>query len=335
MQPIRTTEALIAELVRSTGAVDAPAAIRAKAKELIALQVGMFGEPTMPINVDVLASLRDIQRSDELPVHSPDAELVPDGRGGVTMRVNPDRPDTRLRFSVAHEISHTFFPDYEAKAWCRTDAHHRDRTNPDDYLEMLCDIAAAELLLPDPWFSTDAAAVSSAQGLSDLASTYRASRDATVRRYAELNPSPVTAVFFSWKLKPTQHGTVGREDQTNLFGITAAEEIRDALKLRIEYRVASPSFIAEGHFLPNDKSVESEGPIYDAASTGRPAEGECHLELGQASGKYRVWAIPLWTPEDQLGAKGENAVVALLMPVTVRKPKKKQKQTGPGLFGEG
>lgn len=320
--------------VRSTGAADAPAAIRAKAKELILLQVGMFGETTMPINVDVLASLRGIQRSEELPLHSPDAELVPDGRGGVTMRVNPDRPDTRQRFSVAHEISHTFFPDYETKAWCRTDARYRNRNDPDDFLEMLCDIAAAELLLPDPWFSTDAAAVTSAQGLSDLASNYRASREATARRYAELNPSAVTAVFFSWKLKPTQHGTVGREDQFNLFGITAAEEIRDALKLRIEYCVASPSFTGEGHFLPKDKSIENIGPIYAAASTGRPAEGECHLDLSQASGTYRVWAIPLWTPDKQLGAKGENAVVAVLRPITVRQPKKKQKQSGPGLFGE-
>ncbi len=332
MQPTRTTEALIAELVRSTGAADAPAAIRAKAKELIALQVAMFGEPTMPINVDVLASLRNIQRSDELPVHSPDAELVPDGRGGVTMRVNPDRPDTRLRFSVAHEISHTFFPDYTTKAWCRTDARYRDRSNPDDFLEMLCDIAAAELLLPDPWFSTDAAAVSSAQGLSDLASAYRASREATVRRYAEMNPSSVTAVFLSWKLKPTQHATVGREDQCNMFGISPAQEVRDALKLRIEYCIPSPAFMAEGHFLPKDKSVESDGPIYAAASTGRPAEGERHLDLGQASGTYRIWAIPLWTPDDQLGAQGENSVVALLQPKTVRKPKRRTAVERPGLF---
>src|SRR5438132_6624486 len=162
----RSTEALIDELVRSTGAVDAPSAIRASARELIALYVSSFGEPTMPINIDVLASLRGITRSDEMPLHSPDAELVPDGLGGVAMRVNPDRPDTRVRFSVAHEVSHTFFADYTTKAWCRTDARYRDRSNPDDFLEMLCDIAAAELLLPQPWFSKNASAVTSARGLA-------------------------------------------------------------------------------------------------------------------------------------------------------------------------
>ena len=99
---------MIDELVRSTGATDAFEAIRLKARELTSLFVATFGDPETPIDVDVLASLRGIQRSSEPPVLSEDAELVPDGVGGVQMRVNADRPETRQRFSVAHEISHTF-----------------------------------------------------------------------------------------------------------------------------------------------------------------------------------------------------------------------------------
>jgi hypothetical protein len=319
--PARKTETLIGELVRSTGSSDAVAAIRAKARELIGLYVTSFGEPTMPIDVSVLASLRGIRKSEEAPVHSDDAELVPDGAGGVTMRVNPDRPETRRRFSVAHEISHTFFPDYTEKISCRTDARYRDRNDPDDYLEMLCDIAAAELLFPQPWFLRDAAAVKDCAGLAHLAATYRASREATLRRYAETSPESVIAVFLIWKLKPMQKGVVGREDQGNLFGITPEQERRDALRLRIEYTVASESFKANGHFLPKDKSVENAGPIYEAVSTGLPAEGECFLDLGsQASGTYRVWAIPLWTADDQLGSGGENAVAAIMRPKIIQEP---------------
>lgn len=332
---VRSTESLIKELVRSTGAIDAPAAIRLKARELIELHVASFGAPTLPIKLEVLASLRGIGRSDELPLHSPDAELVPDGTGGVTMRVNPDRPDTRQRFSVAHEISHTFFPDYTTKAWCRTDSRFRDRTNPDEYLEMLCDIGAAELLFPRPWFSQDAAAVADASGLVQLATTYHASREATMRRYAETSSESVAAVFLTWKLKPTQKATIGQKDQGNLFGVTPEQEVRDALRLRIEYTAMSEAFKADGHFLPKDKSVENEGPLYRAASTGNPAEDECFLDLGQAAGTYRVWAIPLWTAEDQLGSNRENTVAAILRPTTVRKSGRKQKGgTGPFLIGE-
>src|SRR5690606_10886351 len=220
MQQARSTQALIDELVRSTGCRDAQEAIRIKARELIQQHVASSGPPASPISVDVLASLRGIGRSDDAPVHSPDAEIVPDGHGGMTMRVNVDRPETRQRFSIAHEVSHTFFPNYTSKEWCRTDARYRDRENPDDFLEMLCDIGAAELLFPQPWFGRDAAAVTDAAGIISLASTYRASREAAIRRYVETSPDSVTAVFFIWKLKPTQKGTVGNSSQTNLFGIS-------------------------------------------------------------------------------------------------------------------
>jgi len=47
--------------------------------------------------VEVVASLRGIDRSDELPLHSPGAEIVPDGSGSVMMRVDPDLSETRPR----------------------------------------------------------------------------------------------------------------------------------------------------------------------------------------------------------------------------------------------
>ncbi|MEX2114612.1 MAG: ImmA/IrrE family metallo-endopeptidase [Pirellulales bacterium] len=330
-----STQALIDELVRSTGASDAEAAIRLKAKELISLWVSTFGDATMPISVDGLASLCGIGRSEEPPLFSPDAELIPDGTGGVTMRVNPDRPETRQRFSVAHEISHTFFPNYSSKPWCRTDARYRDRHNPEDRLEMLCDIGAAELLFPQPWFSRDAVGVINASGLTGLAATYHASREATLRRFVEASTDSLAAVFFSWKLKPTQKGTVGSKDQSNFLGITAEDELREALRLRIEYAIVSDSFKAEGYFLPKDKSVESEGPIFDAASTGEPADGECHLDLGQAAGTYRIWAVPLFTADDQLGVGGANTVAALLRPLDVRRPRRKTGSgNDPKLFAE-
>jgi hypothetical protein len=334
--PGAPTQAMIDELVRSTGATDAFEAIRLKARELTSLFVATFGDPETPIDVDVLASLRGIQRSSEPPVLSEDAELVPDGVGGVQMRVNPDRPETRQRFSIAHEISHTFFPEYSSKSWCRTDARYRDRQNPEELLEMLCDVGAAELLFPLPWFGSDAAKVKSGNELMKLAARYNASRDATIRRLAEVSVEPIAAVFFSWKLKPTQKPTIGNRSQSNLFGESADERIRDAMKLRIEYTITSSAFRTAGHFLPNDKSVPNEGPVYQAALTGIPTDGEYHFDFGQASGKYMVWAIPLWTSNEQLGAKGENAVAALLTPLSVQRPRNMRRESGKGrsLFGD-
>lgn len=103
----------------------------------------------------------------------------------------------------------------------------------------------------------------------------------------------------------------------------------------IEYTIPSTAFRDAGHFLPKDKSVENDGPIYAASSTGRPADDECHLDLGEASGTYRVSAVPLWTAQDSLGANGENAVAAIQRPISVRKPRRKRMNSGgPTLFDD-
>jgi hypothetical protein len=234
-----TTEALIADLVRSTRASDAYAAIRAKASEAVDRFRVAFGDLSIPLDLDALASFLGIARSEDRPAHSKDAELVPTGNGRVVIRVNSDRPETRIRFSVGHEITHTFFPNYQIKTWCRTDARFRNRNNPDDLLEMLCDIGAAELILPAPWFIDDASAVVTCSELAALAQKYIASREATLRRFAETHSRSVAAVFLSWKLKPTQQSTIGNMNQSNLFGVNPAGSALLAKRLRLDYSASS------------------------------------------------------------------------------------------------
>lgn len=326
------TEASIAALVNSTGASDAYAAIRAKATEAIDRFRATFGDPIGPLDIDALASFLGIGRSIDRPAHSEDAELVPVGNGRVAIRVNPDRPETRRRFSIAHEVAHTFFPNYQTKAWCRTDSRFRSRDNPDDLVEMLCDVGAAELILPAPWFIEDATIVTTAAGLADLAKKYVASREATLRRFAESHAACVAAVFFSWKLKPSQQPTIGNKDQNSLFGIDPAENALRAKKLRLDYSIPSPSFIQAGHYLPADKSVANDGPLYTAASTGQPCEDKSWLDMGPSGGLYRVLAIPVWADDHELGPNGENAVGAIIEPIDVKPSKRRLVRAGRSLF---
>jgi hypothetical protein len=328
------TRVLIERLVAATGCPDPVSAIRFKAMEVIESFVAVFGEPgEMPLDLLALASFLGIRMSEFTPAYSPDAELAPDGAGGVEMRLNPDRPETRQRFSVGHEITHTFFPDHSSHVWPRANARYRNLEDPNDYLEMLCDVGASELVFPRRWFVPDAAQVVSAADLLALSARYKASPEATVRRFSELRAEPVVAVFFAWRLKPTQKGVVGRPDQLNLFGLSPADEIRGALRLRVQYSIPSPAFAASGLYIPRDKSVENCGPLYAAGSTCEPADGVCHLELGQARGTYRVQAVPLWTAEEELGPRQERAVAAILRPTNSIKPRKDVVVRGPGLFG--
>jgi len=328
----QVAQAQIDQLIADTDARDAREAVRRKAAALVDLFRAQFGEPTMPMNLDFLVSMLGIQRSADRPVFSQDAELAPTDDGSTVMRVNPDRPDTRQRFSIGHEISHTFFPGYELKVQCRPDSRYRNRNDPEDVIESLCDIGAAELVLPLPWFAEDAATVTTGDGLVALARKYRASREATARRFAETNPASVAAVYLSWKLKPTQASAFNPE-QPNMFGTSSADDAWAARQLRIDYAIPSDTFGATGLFLPEDKSIALDGPIADAAR-GRPAEGDCDLAVGQSSGRYRVIAIPLYTPDEARGPNGEAAVVALLSPIAIheRKRRKKGPVDAPGLF---
>jgi O-acetyl-ADP-ribose deacetylase (regulator of RNase III) len=75
-----------------------------------------------------------------------DARIVPVGAEKFRIEYNPNKSRGRQRFSVAHEIAHTFFPD------CAEVIRHRGRSAIDAedswQVEMLCNLAAAEFLMP-------------------------------------------------------------------------------------------------------------------------------------------------------------------------------------------
>jgi Zn-dependent peptidase ImmA (M78 family) len=309
----------IAAILTETGQSDPAAAVRTKARELIQLYHATFGE-NPPFDLKAMASMRGISHSDDTPVHSPDSELLPDDDGRVVMRINRDRPKTRQRFSIGHEITHTFFPGYEEKVQCRK-PKERDWSDPEDVIEWLCDVGASEFLFPTPWFEKSASACSgTAQGILGLARDYRASPDATVRRYVEIANTPLAAVFLTWKLKPTQTRTVRKPGEQDLFGTDAQEEATLLRKLRVEYSIVSQAFNTLGIHIPNDKSVESAGAIYDAACKDDCYDGEERLDLGSCRGSFKIHAIPLYTDHRELGPRGERAVVAVIEPLGV-KPK--------------
>jgi O-acetyl-ADP-ribose deacetylase (regulator of RNase III) len=64
---------------------------------------------------------------------------------GVKIEFNPTRPRERVRFSIAHEIAHTLFSDVAE----RTRHRGGPSTSADEWqLEMLCNLAAAEFVMP-------------------------------------------------------------------------------------------------------------------------------------------------------------------------------------------
>lgn len=331
-KPSPVLDDTILGMMSESGLSDPAEAIRHKVREHIQLLQTVEAQ-SPPFNMLLLAGLRDIRSSNEEPTHSPDAELVPDDDGKVSLRLNKDRPLTRQRFSIGHEITHTFFPGYQEKVQCRK-PKSRDWADPNDVIEWLCDVGASEFLFPNPWFgnSVEEFGVTS-KGIQNLARQYQASTVATVRRLVEISAKPLAALFMTWKTKPTQDARLKRGGNQSLFG-SIQEEAFYLRKLRIEYAVTSPAFDAANLSVSNDKSVESDCAIHKASSTCQLIDARESLNLGGCEGLFSIAAIPVYTPEDEFGPNQEKCVVALIEPIQInRKSSKKQaRKSGPSLF---
>lgn len=121
-----------------------------------------------------------------------DARTVPLAGGDVRIEFNPARPRGRLRFSVAHELAHTFFPDVaEAVRYRSAPSSSADAWQ----LELLCNIAAAELLMPVGAFESLASEPLDINHLMRLRKQYDVSTEALLRRVVRLTDSP--AAFFA------------------------------------------------------------------------------------------------------------------------------------------
>ena len=106
---------------------------------LEARDAGWSGPPFNPV-----ALARRIGIRVEASAAVSDARTIVDERG-TRIEYNPQQRRARARFSIAHEIVHTFFPDVGDAV------RHRggDASVPDDWqLELLCNVGASEIVMP-------------------------------------------------------------------------------------------------------------------------------------------------------------------------------------------
>lgn len=160
---------------------------RARRVVLDALDRGWTGPPFDPM---ALANLlgHDVEANSEVR----DARTVPAGRGGkVRIEFNPNRPRGRMRYSVAHEVAHTLFPDCAERV--RNRAQHGDLKGDDWQLEALCNIAAAEFLMPHGSIAPLSEESLSIQTVLDLQRKFDVSTEALVIRIAQTSALPIAA----------------------------------------------------------------------------------------------------------------------------------------------
>ncbi len=220
----------IKKLIEETGNPDPIDAIKTKARDLVltAFEKGWNGPPYNPIELANYLSIDVIPSEDVL-----DARIIPKHNNKYQIQYNPYQRNTRINFSVAHEIAHTLFSD------CRQSIRNREE-NPIENreLEQLCNVGAAEIQLPYAMFSNDASMTEpSMTGLISLAKKYNASLESVFLRYIEVIDKPCAI----------------------LFGI-----FQDG-KILIDYHKASKEFPIN---LPKDIEIPKSSSAYECTSPG-------------------------------------------------------------------
>jgi hypothetical protein len=155
---------------------------------LEAIDKGWSGPPFDPMK---LAELRGLSIAPRADIR--DARTISAGPKRFLIEYNPTRPNGRLRYSIAHEIAHTFFPDCGERVRNRSKAEMSD--SPDEWqLEALCNIAAAEILMPIGSLEADELTTFDINSVSAVRKKFEVSTEAVLVRLAHLSDLPC-AVF--------------------------------------------------------------------------------------------------------------------------------------------
>lgn len=129
-------------VVALAGGSDPIKVITDRARNLVinAIEKGWSGPPYDPFILAEFQRVAVIARED-----IPDARTIPT-KGGYTIEYNPNQPKSRVKYSICHELAHTLFPDCDKRI--RNRVTHRDTKGDEWQLETLCNIGAAEMLMP-------------------------------------------------------------------------------------------------------------------------------------------------------------------------------------------
>lgn len=225
------------------GTSDPIETITTRARDVViqAIDQGWTGPPFDPFVLADLLRLETVPRADIA-----DARTVPVSRSQLRIEFNPNRPHARIRYSVAHEIAHTLFPDCAHQI--RNRSMHQGRHGDEWQLEALCNIAAAEFLIPIGGLSRQQTERLTIDNALHLRERYEVSTEAAVIRLIRVTSEPCSAFCAS---------------STNVAG--------GELRYRLDYLIGSQSW---SYPIPRRESLPRGSVVSDCTAIGYTAKGD-------------------------------------------------------------
>jgi len=244
---------------------------RARNLVLKAMDEGWSGPPFDPLALAKYLNIETCASGDIL-----DARMIPTADDNFLLEYNPTRPRGRLRFSIAHELAHTLFQDCGDTIRYRRGPNTGDRDNWQ--LEVLCNIGAAELLMPLGSFTKLSDQPPSIDQILVTRKEFDVSVEACLIRYIKLSKSACAAFCASY------------DEEKNSY--------------RIDYAIPSAGWecpVKTGH------SLESSAVVKEANAIGYTSKGIEDIDDKQ----YKIECIGL----APYPGKVVPRVVGILVPI--------------------
>ncbi len=245
---------------------------------------------TLPVDLDSIYRRFNIPKPIRRPLDDVHGVLASAVYGMVV--VNENDPPARQRFTEAHELmEYVFKPLKERRSW----SGQRVGDLPHDTKEHLCNLGAAELLMPRQLFVDQVRGRKACfETAENMASIFHVSLTAALVRMVGLSREPYAVVLFRYKHKPSELKEMQRTPrQMNLLG---EEPPQPSKKLRVEWAICNDSDV----FVPQDKSVDMGTNIYRAWQDSTFTEGVDGLEMGRHVGRFHCENMPFTVNDERL-----------------------------------
>lgn len=248
-------------------------------------------QTSLPINVELIASMRGIRR--RVADYPFAGRIYADETGQLVMDLRADDPEVRRRFTCAHEVTHTAFPDFVREARYRVDTAVGVNQNRRDEEEYLCDHGAAALLMPRHLVADEYSITGGLREVERLARDADVSLEAAANRLIELADEPAVLVVFRSGHKPA-----------DLPALRRGEDIPE--RLRVRYSVVRNLRL----FLPKYKSAADDSVFVRALASPRVQRAVEPLPGGSTPFRIEAKQYPWWD---------EQRVIAVATPAAAPK----------------
>lgn len=275
----RYTDPDVISLVQATGQlIDPRSAVLNQARKLNVEYRVLGGDGCNPLErLKILASLRGLGVAEMDRRHSSrghrDAVLVPTGKRGQIL-YNPIRPPGRVAFSIAHEISHTFFPNSISGARFRTLCHPDSREANE--LERLCDLGASELLMPLAEFRNVVGQDFGLHAVERAMTVFGSSYESTVFRLATSYSGLAAAGLLTYRLRKSEERAIAAmQTQRSLLAKPGQPPEETPLPKYRRQSFYMSEACGDEHTVRWNKSFDLSSCVYEA---GRETEIQRGLE---------------------------------------------------------